>query len=58
MPVGHFSAERTRLATLNVPFLCSLPEGPLHTAMKLTTGGRGAFTFEGLDRSELLTAFK
>ena len=32
--------------------------GALARVMKLKAGGRGAFTFEGLDRSELLTAFK
>ena len=39
-------------------FSLLLDGGALAHAMKLTAGGRGAFTFEGLDRSELLTAFK
>ena len=40
------------------PFSLLLAGGALARVMKLTAGGRGAFTFEGLDRSELLTAFK
>ena len=39
-------------------FSLLLAGGALARVMKLTAGGRGAFTFEGLDRSELLTAFK
>ena len=39
-------------------FSLLLAGGALTHAIKLTDGGRGAFTFEGLDRSELLTAFK
>ena len=39
-------------------FSLLLAGGALAHAMKLTAGGRGSFTFEGLYRSELLTAFK
>ena len=39
-------------------FSLLLAGGALARVMKLTAEGRGAFTFEGLDRSELLTAFK
>ena len=39
-------------------FSLLLAGGALARVMKLTAGGRGAFTFEGLDRSELLTVFK
>ena len=39
-------------------FSLLLAGGALVYAMKLTAGGRGSFTFEGLYRSELLTAFK
>ena len=36
-------------------FSLLLAGGALARVMKLTAGGRGAFTFEGLDRSELLS---
>ena len=39
-------------------FSLLLAGGALAHAMKLTAGGRGSFSFEGLYRSELLTAFK
>ena len=39
-------------------FSLLLAGGALAHAMKLTAEGRGSFTFEGLYRSELLTAFK
>ena len=39
-------------------FSLLLAGGALAHAMKLTAGGRGSFTFEGLYRSSLLTAFK
>ena len=39
-------------------FSLLLAGGALAHAMKLTAGGRGSFTFEGLYRSEHLTAFK
>ena len=39
-------------------FSLLLAGGALAHAMKLTARGRGSFTFEGLYRSELLTAFK
>ncbi len=39
-------------------FSLLLAGGALARVMKLTAGDRGAFTFEGLYRSELLTAFK
>ena len=39
-------------------FSLLLAGGALARVMKLTAGGRGAFSFEGLDRSGLLTAFK
>ena len=38
-------------------FSLLLAGGALAHAMKLTARGRGSFTFEGLYRSELLTAF-
>ena len=39
-------------------FSLLLAGGALAHAMELTARGRGSFTFEGLYRSELLTAFK
>lgn len=46
--VNLFSAERTRLATLSVPFLCSLPEGPLHTPWSSRPGAVGLLHLKAL----------
>lgn len=51
---GYRGREKARSRA----FSLLLAGGALARVMKLTAGGRGAFTFEGLDRSELLTAFK
>ena len=51
-------AGRDEIKHASRAFSLLLAGGALARVMKLTAGGRGAFTFEGLDRSELLTAFK
>ena len=56
--VRFWKGESDEISHAARAFSLLLAGGALARVMKLTAGGRGAFTFEGLDRSELLTAFK
>ena len=58
MTLGSGKERSDEISHAARAFSLLLAGGALARVMKLTAGGRGAFSSEGLYRSELLTAFK